>query len=114
LVRALAQGPCWFQHTPDPRQISFQKGIFAILKGKTALVTGSTSGIGQSIADALAAQGCNVVLNGFGKPHEIEELRSSMALTHGVAVRYDAADMSSPQAIETMMRRAIHEFGGIV
>ena len=62
-----------------------------MLKGKTALVTGSTSGIGQSIAEAFAAQACNVVLNGFGKADEIEALRSAMALTHGVAVRYDPA-----------------------
>jgi 3-hydroxybutyrate dehydrogenase len=84
-----------------------------MLKGKTAVVTGSTSGIGQSIAEALAAQGCNVVLNGFGNADEIEGLRSAMALTHGVAVRYDAANMSSPQSIESMMAQVTREFGGI-
>jgi 3-hydroxybutyrate dehydrogenase len=84
-----------------------------MLKGRTALVTGSTSGIGQGIAEALAAQGCNVVLNGFGKPDEIDALRLGIARTYGVTVRYDAADMSNPQAIETMMTRAIGEFGAV-
>ena len=84
-----------------------------MLKGKAALVTGSTSGIGQGIAEALAAQGCNVVLNGFGKPDEIDALRQRLARTYGVAVRYDGADMSNAAAIETMMTRSIGEFGAI-
>jgi 3-hydroxybutyrate dehydrogenase len=62
-----------------------------MLKGKTALIPGSTSGIGQGIAEALAAQGANIVLNGFGAADQIEALRSSIAAQHGVAVRYDAA-----------------------
>jgi len=82
-------------------------------KGRTALVTGSTSGIGQRIAEALAARGCNVVLNGFGKPEEIDALRLRLAYDHGVDVRHDAADMSRPTAIEAMMAHAIAEFGGI-
>ena len=56
-----------------------------MLKGKTALVTGSTSGIGQGIAEALAAQGANIVLNGFGRGDEIEALRARIAREHGVA-----------------------------
>ena len=68
-----------------------------MLKGKTALVTGSTSGIGQGIAEALAAKGCNVVLNGFGDATEIERLRTHIASTHDVAVRHDGADMSQPE-----------------
>jgi 3-hydroxybutyrate dehydrogenase len=51
-----------------------------MLRGKTALITGSTSGIGQGIAEALAAQGCNIVLNGFGDPSEIEALRCAPRL----------------------------------
>jgi 3-hydroxybutyrate dehydrogenase len=84
-----------------------------MLKGKSALVTGSTSGIGLGIAEHLAAQGCNIVLNGFGDPAAIEELKARLAHAHGVAVRYDAADMSRPEAIETMMTRSIGAFGAI-
>ncbi|TIV99528.1 MAG: SDR family NAD(P)-dependent oxidoreductase, partial [Mesorhizobium sp.] len=60
-----------------------------MLKGKTALITGSTSGIGQGIAEAFAAKGCNIVLNGFGDAAEIERLRARLAADHRVAVRYD-------------------------
>jgi 3-hydroxybutyrate dehydrogenase len=84
-----------------------------MLTGKTALVTGSTSGIGQGIAEALAREGCNIVLNGFGKPEEIDALRLGLARSHGVQVRFDGADMSSAQAIETMMSRTIGEFGSV-
>jgi 3-hydroxybutyrate dehydrogenase len=84
-----------------------------MLKGKTALITGSTSGIGLGIAQSFAAQGANIVLNGFGPADEIETLRSKMATTHGVTVRYDAADMTKPDAIEAMMSKAIAEFGSI-
>jgi 3-hydroxybutyrate dehydrogenase len=84
-----------------------------MLKGKTALVTGSTSGIGLGIAEALAAQGANLVLNGLGDPAEVERLRARLADSHRVAVKYDAADMSKPDAIEAMLRAAIAEFGGV-
>ena len=75
-----------------------------MLSGKTALVTGSTSGIGLGIARALAAQGADIVLNGFGDPDEIEVLRTSIATEHGVQVRYDAADLSKREAVEAMMK----------
>jgi 3-hydroxybutyrate dehydrogenase len=84
-----------------------------MLKGKTALITGSTSGIGQGIAEALAAQGANIVLNGFGPPTEIETLRAKMAAEHGVTVRYDGADMTKPETIEAMLAKAIAEFGAV-
>ena len=84
-----------------------------MLKGKTALVTGSTSGIGQGIAEEFAAQGCNIVLNGFGDAGEIEALRTRIARSHGVTVRHDGADMSKPEAIAAMMTRAIREFGTV-
>jgi 3-hydroxybutyrate dehydrogenase len=81
--------------------------------GKTALVTGSTSGIGLGIARTLAAQGASVVLNGLGDAREIEALRAAMAEQHGVEVRHDGADMSRPEAIEAMMGKALAEFGSI-
>ncbi len=77
-----------------------------MLKGKTALVTGSTSGIGLGIAEALARAGANLVLNGFGEAAEVERLRSGLAERHGVKVAYDGADMSKPAAIEAMMKAA--------
>jgi 3-hydroxybutyrate dehydrogenase len=84
-----------------------------MLKGKTALVTGSTSGIGLGIATALAGRGANIVLNGFGDAAEIEKLRTKLATDHGVKVRYDGADLSQQDAIESMMGNAIEAFGGI-
>jgi 3-hydroxybutyrate dehydrogenase len=81
--------------------------------GKTALVTGSTSGIGLGIARTLAAQGANVILNGFGERSEIERLRTELADQHDVQVRYDAADMSRGDAIEAMMEKALSEFGTV-
>jgi 3-hydroxybutyrate dehydrogenase len=81
--------------------------------GKTALVTGSTSGIGLGIARALASQGANVILNGFGDAADIERLRLELAERHGVAVRHDGADMGRPEAVEQMMGQALAEFGCI-
>jgi 3-hydroxybutyrate dehydrogenase len=80
---------------------------------KTALVTGSTSGIGQGIAEAMAALGHNVVLNGFGDADEVERLRAGMAARYGVDVRFDPADMADPAAIAAMMGRALAEFGAV-
>jgi len=76
------------------------------LQGKTALVTGSTSGIGLAIARALAEAGAKVMLNGFGDADEIEALRRELGALH------DGADMSDPAAIEQMMRRCADELGG--
>ena len=84
-----------------------------MLKGKTALVTGSTSGIGQGIAETLAAQGANIVLNGFGRADDIEALRAGIAGRHGVTVRYDGADMTKPDEIEAMVKKAVAEFGAV-
>ncbi|MCL4709653.1 MAG: 3-hydroxybutyrate dehydrogenase [Pseudorhodoplanes sp.] len=84
-----------------------------MLKGKSALVTGSTSGIGLGIAEAIAASGCNVMLNGFGEAAEIEALRANLERKHGVKVRYDGADMTKPATIEAMIGAAAREFGGI-
>jgi len=79
------------------------------LKGKTALVTGSTSGIGLGIAKALAAQGANIMMNGFGeKDAAIAEVKAL-----GVEVDYHGADMSQPAEIEAMMQAAQQRFGGV-
>ena len=80
---------------------------------KTALVTGSTSGIGLGIATSLATSGANVILNGFGDAADIEKQRTKLAADHAVEVRYDGADLSQQDAIETMMGKAIAEFGAV-
>jgi len=84
-----------------------------MLNGKAALVTGSTSGIGLGIAEALAKAGASVVLNGFGDAAEIERLRSDLAKRHGVKVLYQGADMSRPEAIGQMMRAAAETLGAL-
>jgi 3-hydroxybutyrate dehydrogenase len=84
-----------------------------MLKGKTALVTGSTSGIGLGIAQTLASKGANVVLNGFGDAQEIERIRKEMAETNGVTVSYSDADMSKPEQIQGMIDEATRQFGSV-
>jgi 3-hydroxybutyrate dehydrogenase len=80
-----------------------------MLKGKTALITGSTSGIGLGIAKALASQGANIVLNGFG---DVEGPKAEVAAL-GVRVVYHGADMSKPAEIAAMMKFAAAEFGQV-
>jgi 3-hydroxybutyrate dehydrogenase len=82
-----------------------------MLKGKTAIVTGSTSGIGLGVARALADAGANVVLNGFGAPAEIEAVRADIA-KRGVKAGYSAADMSKPADVAAMVAYAVREVGG--
>lgn len=83
------------------------------LNNKTALITGSTSGIGLAIAHALARAGANIMLNGFGDEKEIEALRSSLEKTYHVSVRYSAADVANKDALETMVAYTIKELGGL-
>ena len=84
-----------------------------MIKGKTAIVTGSTSGIGLGIAEAFARAGANVVLNGFGDAAQIERLRARLAAEHDVSVAYDGADMSNAGAVELMMRTALAAYGTV-
>lgn len=80
-----------------------------MLKNKTALVTGSTSGIGLGIAKALASQGCHIMLNGFGDVQAAQDEVKAL----GVKVSYHGADMSKPAEIEDMMKAAAAEFGQV-
>ncbi|MDH3317738.1 MAG: 3-hydroxybutyrate dehydrogenase [Gammaproteobacteria bacterium] len=80
---------------------------------KNAVVTGSTSGIGLGIADALAAEGMNVVLNGFGEADEIERTRSDLASRHGVEALYSGADMTKPNEISSMIVEAEERLGSV-
>jgi 3-hydroxybutyrate dehydrogenase len=83
------------------------------LKGKSAIVTGSTSGIGLGIARALGAAGANLMLNGFGDAGEIEALRAGLAKEFGVKVAYSGADISKPAQIQEMVRKATQELGSV-
>ncbi len=96
-------------------QISFVEDIMqgTMLKEKTALVTGSTSGIGLGIARTFAAQGANIVFNGFGEIKEIETLQATVRDEFSVQTAYHNADMSKPAEIEAMMKFAADKFGGV-
>jgi 3-hydroxybutyrate dehydrogenase len=83
-----------------------------MLNGKTALVTGSTSGIGLGIAQALAAQGAHVMLNGFGDAQAAQDAVAAVA-TGGARVAYHGADMSRPAEIEAMVRACEAQFGAV-
>jgi 3-hydroxybutyrate dehydrogenase len=102
MLRAAAQVP--FTH--------FMTGV-VMLRGKTAIVTGSTSGIGLGIAKKLAESGANIVLNGLGDHAAIEETRADIAREHNVGVSYSDADMTSAEAIGEMIAQAAKDFGGV-
>ena len=82
------------------------------LSGRTAIVTGSTSGIGLAIAQSLAAAGADIVLNGFGPPDEIARTQHALASDHAVRVVYSNADMSDAASIAHMIGMVEDELGG--
>src|SRR5215217_5110883 len=84
-----------------------------ILSSKSAVVTGSTSGIGLAIARALAAEGANVLINGFGPSEDIEAVRSAIARDFGVEAIYHPADMERPNEIQAMIAKAQSAFGSV-
>lgn len=83
------------------------------LQGKTALVTGSTSGIGLGIAKALASEGANIIINGFGEEEAIEAERAALQVLNGGKAAYDGADLTKPDEIEAMFKRADKDMGGV-
>ena len=84
-----------------------------MLKGKCALITGSTQGLGYAMAERLAAQGCDIVLNGFGKAAEIERHRQQLVDSHGVRALYHGADLAEPSQIADLVETARRTFGAV-
>lgn len=84
-----------------------------MLQGKSAIITGSTSGIGLGIATAFAKSGVNIMLNGLGDPSEIETIRQGLAEQYGVEVIYSDADMTQPAQIRSMVESATQNFGQV-
>ena len=84
-----------------------------MLKGKTAIITGSTSGIGQGMAHALAHAGCNVVINGFGDAAKIENDRAALEKSAGVKVLYHNADMTKVEQIEDLVKSTKEKLGSV-
>src|ERR1700720_1925596 len=87
--------------------------ILRMLKGKTAIVTGSTSGIGLGIAKALAAEGCDIMLNGFGDPAAIADIAQGLTIDHGIRVAYSPADMAKPAEIRELVRATVEQLGDV-
>jgi len=83
------------------------------MRGKCALITGSTSGLGAVTAARLAQEGCNIVLTGFGDPDAIELQRRELEKSHGVHALYRHADLARPEEIATLIGSAIDAFGGV-
>ena len=83
------------------------------MRGRNALVTGSTRGIGAAVAAALAAEGCNVMLNGFGEADVIEATRQGLADEHGVSVAYCSSDLSKEDEVDALTKETEDAFGGI-
>jgi len=84
-----------------------------MLNGRSAVVTGSTSGIGLGIARALAGAGCNLMLNGFGPPSAIERERTQLESEFGIQVAFNPADLANPQQVVGLVETATRELGGV-
>jgi 3-hydroxybutyrate dehydrogenase len=84
-----------------------------MLKGKSALITGSTQGLGYTMAERLAADGCNVVLNGFGEAAEIESRRRKLEIDHGVRALHHGADIADPAQVADLVATAHKTFGTV-
>jgi 3-hydroxybutyrate dehydrogenase len=84
-----------------------------MLKGRCALITGSTQGLGLALADRLAAEGCNIVMNGFGEAAAIEASRRKLEAEHGVRVIHHGADVADPEQIADLVVAARKTFGGV-
>jgi 3-hydroxybutyrate dehydrogenase len=84
-----------------------------MLRGKSAIVTGSTGGIGLVIARALAQEGCDLMINGFGKPADLESLRKELIGDYGVRVLYSGADVGRRDQVEMMIEQAESAFGTV-
>ncbi|WOI54737.1 3-hydroxybutyrate dehydrogenase [Parvularcula sp. LCG005] len=87
--------------------------MYEELKGRAAVVTGSTSGIGAHFAEALAKAGCKVMLNGFGDKDEIETLRARLAADYDTDVKYNGADMTKPDEIKGLIDDVYSSFGSV-
>ncbi len=83
------------------------------LKGKAAIITGSTSGIGLGMAQALAAEGCNVMINGFGDAAAIEKERAGLEKNFSIKAAYSGADISKPDQVQAMVEECAKIFGGV-
>jgi 3-hydroxybutyrate dehydrogenase len=83
------------------------------LQGKVAVITGSTSGIGQGIAEAFAREGADIMLNGLGDPATIDQYRLWLEKEFNVSADYHPADMRQPDEIAQMMKRAVEHLGGV-
>jgi len=83
------------------------------MKGKTALITGSSSGLGYAMAEGLARAGCNIVLHGIEAADDMESRRMELAETHGVSVAYIHADLADPEAIEKLVQTSIDRMGAV-
>jgi 3-hydroxybutyrate dehydrogenase len=84
-----------------------------MLKGRCALITGSTQGLGFAIAERLAAEGCNIVMNGFGEPDAIESRRCRLESEHGVRAIHHGADVADPAQIADLVATAEKTFGAL-
>jgi len=84
-----------------------------MLQGRCALITGSTQGLGYAMAERLAAEGCNIVMNGFGEKDEIESRRGKLESAHGVRAIHHGADVAEPAQIADLVATAQRTFGGV-